>query len=127
MRKNISGLTQTTLALMKYVKSEECSYQWKDVRKNVLGSLYHDKMSVVDVLHISLGAWIEARQLAPLQMHYDNETAVRKLLIKPITDFGQLGKLQTPMTIENVLQSQLEHILHELRYTKVDWMREDLA
>ena len=126
MRKTVSGLSQTTLALMKYVKSAECSYKWTDVRKHVLGPLYHDEMSVVDVLHIVTGSWIEARQLGPLQMHYDNETAFRKLLIEPITDFGRLGKLQTPMTIENVLQSQLEHLLHELRFTKVDWMREDL-
>lgn len=116
------NLSETTIALMKYAKQNDSVFEWLEIRRNVLGKLYHENMKMGDVLEVVATAWLNARKEPRLQMPHDNDTSFKKLLISPVNCNILVPRLTDAFTAEQFYQSKIDYMMYELMFTKIDWI-----
>lgn len=120
-------LSKTTLNLLAYIKSNDLD-TWMKVRDDVLDDLYHPNMKLRDVLQVVYNAWLEARKEKRLEMPYSDDTAQFKLLVAPIDGYFMGNQLfvksSDTFTIEQFYQTFILHMLSEMRFTNVKWLKD---
>jgi hypothetical protein len=52
--KKMNDISSTSWYLLAYSKDGNSSFDWKDIRDNLLGNFYHKEMNISDVLYIIL-------------------------------------------------------------------------
>lgn len=98
----------------------------------VLKPLYHDDMRIMDVIHVLLKAYEEAREYKQFEMPcHGGGNWVESLLLAPVkgnssVDLWGPKSKDTQYTVEQFYESMAMQMLNDLRFTRVDWMKEEL-
>lgn len=111
-------MTETMRALLRYSKKESTSSNWKDIREEVLGELYHYDMDVIDVFTV-IYTVMEAVAQEP-----KFETRLNPLRIMTAPSRGWVAVRKDSM--EEFYGAMIRHMMGELRMTRVDWCRNQL-
>jgi hypothetical protein len=121
----MSNISSTTWALLAYSKMEYSEFDWKSIRTNVLGDLYHYDMRLDSVMRILLNC-IEEIQLEPrFKLHYGKDF-IKNVILEPLK-FSMFGKPVDKMNTEEVYNKMISQIMYGMRFTRADWCKEILS
>lgn len=118
-------LTETTIALMRYSKRTLKAIDYDGIQE-VLGPIYSYDMTVHDIFRIVLASWQNARTEPRLEMPFhDLESAYTQLLIAPFK-INPFVKLDYVISLGEYAHIMITHMMNDLRFSRIDWMREKM-
>ena len=119
------NVSSTTWLLLKYAKSNRPAdevFNYKSV-KRVLVNRYHPDMQLYDVMSILLSVVTDVQNEPRFELHYGSEF-LNRCLLSPLKT--PLFLEDAPSTPEEVYDNIIREIMYGLRFTRVDWCREQL-
>lgn len=118
------SISSTTWSLLAYSKTEFGEFDWKSIRSNVLGELYHQDMTLESVIIVLYGAIEEVQKEPKFELHY-GENFMRQVLLAPLK-FSIFEKPIGELKLEEVYNKMIAEIMYGMRFTRVDWCKETL-
>jgi hypothetical protein len=126
MSDQLSPLLKT---LLKYLKVEEPSFEWRDVAA-ALAETYHPNMRYFDVFKLV----VKAHQEAECEPRFEMPRTRREdLLLAPLKGSFSVCGFFGPQTMEDsyplrdIYRAFFSHMLSDLRLTRVDWCNDQLG
>lgn len=121
-----SVLNQRLLTLLRFAKGERSGSTWRDVAQ-ALGELYHPEMTLADVIHHLVTAYLEVLCEPRFEVGRSGK-ASEDLLLAPIKGYQSIDlagprSLETAYTVEQFYNAFVIHILGQLSITSIGWCR----
>jgi len=121
-------------ALLIYVKSadkDQCWNSWKAVRASVFAEIYHPEMSLVAVIQVLCGLYIEAVEEPRFELQSPNNPyGLSSKLLAPIVGLHSIDlkpiSVNTQYSIEQFYDAIISRMLGELIGARIDWCRKEL-